>query len=184
MPDDPQEAFNEKARDSLTTRAGLEGAKDMTREMEMILEEAFEEGKAEGIAEVMAEERAAREKIGEARFAAMMLKDGRYSFEEILKMTGLRAEQVIEAKGRLEGMTEIAEKMLNDGYPIKEILSKTGLTAEQIRWVREAEGRAEGKAELAAMMLKDGRYSLEEILEMTGLSAEQVGEATAKYGDK
>ena len=48
----------------------------MTREMEMILEEAFEEGKAEGIAEVIAEERAAREKIGEARFAAMMLKDG------------------------------------------------------------------------------------------------------------
>ena len=140
MPDDPQEAFNEKARDSLTTRAGQEGAKDMTREMEMILEAAFEEGKAEGIAEVMAEERAAREKIGEARFAAMMLKDGRYSFEEILKMTGLSAERVIEAKGRLEGMTEIAEKMLNDGYPIKEILSKTGLTAEQIRWVREAEG--------------------------------------------
>ena len=119
----------------------------MTREMEMILEAAFEEGKAEGIAEVMAEERAAREKIGEARFAAMMLKDGRYSFEEILKMTGLSAERVIEAKGRLEGMTEIAEKMLNDGYPIKEILSKTGLTAEQIRWVREAEGRAEGKAD-------------------------------------
>ena len=184
MPDDPQEAFNEKARDSLTTRAGQEGAKDVTREMEMILEEAFEEGKAEGIAEVIAEERAAREKIGEARFAAMMLKDGRYSFEEILKMTGLSAERVIEAKGRLEGMTEIAEKMLNDGYPIKEILSKTGLTAEQIRWVREAEGRAEGKAELAAMMLKDGRYSLEEILDMTGLSAEQVIEATAKYGDK
>ena len=153
----------------------------MTREMEMILEEAFEEGKAEGIAEVIADERAAREKIGEARFAAMMLKDGRYSFEEILKMTGLSAERVIEAKGRLEGMTEIAEKMLNDGYPIKEILSKTGLTAEQIRWVREAEGRAEGKAELAARMLKDGRYTLDEIVNITGLSAEQVGEATAKF---
>ena len=72
----------------------------MTREMEMILEEAFEEGKAEGIAEVIAEERAAREKIGEARFAAMMLKDGRYSLEEILDMTGLSAEQVGEATAK------------------------------------------------------------------------------------
>ena len=125
--------------------------------MSKVIEKAFDmiynEAKAKGMAEGRAEARAEREKIGEARFAAMMLKDGRYSFEEILKMTGLSAERVIEAKGRLEGMTEIAEKMLNDGYPIKEILSKTGLTAEQIRWVREAEGRAEGKAELAARML-------------------------------
>ena len=135
---DRQKAFNEEVMNSLTTLAGQEGAKDMTREMEMILEAAFEEGKAEGIAEVMAEERAAREKIGEARFAAMMLKDGRYSFEEILKMTGLSAERVIEAKGRLEGMTEIAEKMLNDGYPIKEILSKTGEVRRQMIVFRHA----------------------------------------------
>ena len=46
---------------------------------------------------MIAEERAAREKIGEARFAAMMLKDGRYSLEEILEMTGLSAEEISEA---------------------------------------------------------------------------------------
>ena len=35
---DRQKAFNEEVMNSLTTRAGQEGAKDMTREMEMILE--------------------------------------------------------------------------------------------------------------------------------------------------
>ena len=49
---------------------------------------------------MIAEERAARDKIGEARFAAMMLKDGRYSLEEILDMTGLSAEQVGEATAK------------------------------------------------------------------------------------
>ena len=110
----------------------------MTRETEMFLEAAFEEGKAEGIAKVIAEERAAREKMGEARFAAMMLKDGRYSLKEILKMTGLSAEQVIEAKGRLEGKTEIAAKMLNAGYPINWILEMTGLTEKLVKEATKA----------------------------------------------
>ena len=81
---DPERAFNEEVRSTLEVLMGEEGARDMSDEMEMLYNEAKTEGKVEGKTEL----------------AAMMLKEGRYSLEEILKMTGLSAEQVSEAAAK------------------------------------------------------------------------------------
>ena len=93
---DPERAFNEKVRESLTMLAGEEGLKEMSDEMEKILDEVFREGEASGKAE--------GEKIGETRskaeLAARMLKDGRYTLDEIVNITGLSAEQVGEATAK------------------------------------------------------------------------------------
>ena len=68
----------------------------MSDEMEKILDEVFREGEASGKAE--------GEKIGETRskaeLAARMLKDGRYTLDEIVNITGLSAEQVGEATAK------------------------------------------------------------------------------------
>ena len=93
---DPERAFNEEVRESLTMLAGEEGLKEMSDEMEKILDEVFREGEASGKAE--------GEKIGETRskaeLAARMLKDGRYTLDEIVNITGLSAEQVGEATAK------------------------------------------------------------------------------------
>ena len=81
---DPERAFNEEVRSTLEVLMGEEGARDMSDEMERLYNEAKTEGKVEGKTEL----------------AAMMLKEGRYSLEEILKMTGLSAEQVSEAAAK------------------------------------------------------------------------------------
>ena len=81
---DPERAFNEEVRSTLEVLMGEEGARDMSDEMEKLYNEAKTEGKVEGKTEL----------------AAMMLKEGRYSLEEILKMTGLSAEQVSEAAAK------------------------------------------------------------------------------------
>ena len=98
---DPERAFNEEVRESLTMLAGEEGLKEMSDEMEKILDEVFREGEASGKAE--------GEKIGETRgeargesrmqreVAQRMLKIGTYSIEEISRITGLSADQVGEA---------------------------------------------------------------------------------------
>lgn len=98
---DPERAFNEEVRESLTMLAGEEGLKEMSDEMEKILDEVFREGEASGKAE--------GEKIGETRgeargesrmqreVAQRMLKIGTYSIEEISRITGLSADQVSEA---------------------------------------------------------------------------------------
>ena len=97
---DPERAFNEEVRESLTMLAGEEGLKEMSDEMEKILDEVFREGEASGKAEGRAEGRAEGKVEGKTELAAMMLKEGRYSLEEILKMTGLSAEQVSEATAK------------------------------------------------------------------------------------
>ena len=93
---DPERTFNEEVRESLTMLAGEEGLKEMSDEMEKILDEVFREGEASGKAE--------GEKIGETRskaeLAARMLKDGRYTLDEIVNITGLSAEQVGEATAK------------------------------------------------------------------------------------
>ena len=93
---DPERTFNEEVRESLTMLAGEEGLKEMSDEMEKILDEVFREGEASGKAE--------GEKIGETRskaeLAARMLKDGRYTLDEIANITGLSAEQVGEATAK------------------------------------------------------------------------------------
>ena len=81
---DPERAFNTEVRGSLTILTGEEGTREMSDEMEKLYNEAKTEGKVEGKTEL----------------AAMMLKEGRYSLEEILKMTGLSAEQVSEAAAK------------------------------------------------------------------------------------
>ena len=81
---DPERAFNTEVRGSLTMLTGEEGSREMSDEMEKLYNEAKTEGKVEGKTEL----------------AAMMLKEGRYSLEEILKMTGLSAEQVSEAAAK------------------------------------------------------------------------------------
>ena len=98
---DPERAFNEEVKESLTMLAGEEGLKEMSDEMEKILDEVFREGEASGKAE--------GEKIGETRgeargesrmqreVAQRMLKIGTYSIEEISRITGLSADQVGEA---------------------------------------------------------------------------------------
>ena len=99
---DPQRAFNEEVRESLTRLAGQEGRREMSEEMERIYNMVYSEGMTAG--------RAEGEKIGEARgkdegkteIAARMLKCGRYTLEEILEMTGLTAEQVGEAAAAYE----------------------------------------------------------------------------------
>ena len=92
----PERTFNEEVRESLTMLAGEEGLKEMSDEMEKILDEVFREGEASGKAE--------GEKIGETRskaeLAARMLKDGRYTLDEIVNITGLSAEQVGEATAK------------------------------------------------------------------------------------
>ena len=80
----PERAFNTEVRGSLTMLTGEEGSREMSDEMEKLYNEAKTEGKVEGKTEL----------------AAMMLKEGRYSLEEILKMTGLSAEQVSEAAAK------------------------------------------------------------------------------------
>ena len=101
---DPERAFNEEVRESLTMLAGEEGLKEMSDEMEKILDEVFREGEASGEARGKAAGRAEGEKIGEARgkteLAARMLKDGRYTLDEIVNITGLSAEQVGEATAK------------------------------------------------------------------------------------
>ena len=103
---DPERAFNEEVRESLTMLAGEEGLKEMSDEMEKILDEVFREGEASGKAE--------GEKIGETRgeargesrmqreVAQRMLKIGTYSIEEISRITGLSADQVSEASAAYE----------------------------------------------------------------------------------
>ena len=98
-----------------------------------VLEKAIHEMYDNAYSQGRAEARAAREKEGEARLAAMMLKAGRYSLEEIIEMTGLNAEQIGEAEGILKGMSKLAAKVLKTGkYSLDEILELTGLTAEQV----------------------------------------------------
>ena len=89
---DPEMAFNEEVRGSLTMLTGEEGSRDMSDEMEMLRNAIFSDGRAEG--ERIGEDR------GKAELAARMLKDGRYSLEEILDMTGLSADQVSEAAAK------------------------------------------------------------------------------------
>ena len=76
---------------------GEEGSKDMSDEMEKLRNAIFSDGEAIG----KAAGRAEGEKIGEARgkaeLAARMLKDGRYTLDEIVNITGLSADQVSEA---------------------------------------------------------------------------------------
>ena len=86
---DPERAFNEEVRSTLEVLMGEKGARDMSDEMERLRDAIFSDGKAEGRVEGKAE--------GKAELAARMLKDGRYSIEEILDMTGLSADQVSEA---------------------------------------------------------------------------------------
>ena len=88
----PERAFNEEVRGSLTMLTGEEGARDMSDEMERLRNAIFSDGRAEG--ERIGEDR------GKAELAARMLKDGRYSLEEILDMTGLSADQVSEATAK------------------------------------------------------------------------------------
>ena len=97
---DPERAFNEEVRESLTMLAGEEGLKEMSDEMEKILDEVFREGEASGETRGKAAGRAEGKVEGKTELAAMMLKEGRYSLEEILKMTGLSAEQVGEATAK------------------------------------------------------------------------------------
>ena len=97
---DPERAFNEEVRESLTMLAGEEGLKEMSDEMEKILDEVFREGEASGETRGKATGRAEGKVEGKTELAAMMLKEGRYSLEEILKMTGLSAEQVGEATAK------------------------------------------------------------------------------------
>ena len=97
---DPERAFNEEVRESLTMLAGEEGLKEMSDEMEKILDEVFREGEASGETRGKAAGRAEGKVEGKTELAAMMLKEGRYSLEEILKMTGLSAEQVGEAMAK------------------------------------------------------------------------------------
>ena len=103
---DPERAFNEEVRESLTMLAGEEGLKEMSDAMEKILDEVFREGEASGKTE--------GEKIGETRgeargesrmqreVAQRMLKIGTYSIEEISRITGLSADQVSEAASGYE----------------------------------------------------------------------------------
>ena len=72
----------------------------MSDEMEKILDEVFREGEASGETRGKAAGRAEGKVEGKTELAAMMLKEGRYSLEEILKMTGLSAEQVGEATAK------------------------------------------------------------------------------------
>ena len=94
---DPERAFNEEVRESLTMLAGEEGLKEMSDEMERLRDAIFNDGKAEGekIGETRGEAR------GESRMqrevAQRMLKIGTYSIEEISRITGLSADQVGEA---------------------------------------------------------------------------------------
>ena len=91
---DPERAFNEEVRESLTMLAGEEGLKEMSDEMEKILDEVFREGEASG--EARGESRMQRE------VAQRMLKIGTYSIEEISRITGLSADQVSEASAAYE----------------------------------------------------------------------------------
>ena len=86
---DPERAFNEEVRSTLEVLSGEEGARDMSDEMERLYNMVYNEAKIVGKVEGKAE--------GKAELAARMLKDGRYSLEEILDMTGLSADQVGEA---------------------------------------------------------------------------------------
>ena len=97
---DRQKAFNEEVSGSRRHVQDRKGAREMSNVIEKAFDMIYNEAKAKGMAEGRAEARAEREKIGEARLAAMMLKDGRYSLEEILDMTGLSAEQVGEATAK------------------------------------------------------------------------------------
>ena len=94
---DPERAFNEEVRSALEVLKGEEGSKDMSDEMEKLRNAIFSDGEAIG----KAAGRAEGEKIGEARgkaeLAARMLKDGRYTLDEIVNITGLSADQVSEA---------------------------------------------------------------------------------------
>ena len=94
---DQQKAFNEEVRGSRRLVQDRKGAREMSNTIEKAFDMIYNEAKAKGKAEGRAGARAEREKIGEARLAARMLKDGRYSLEEILEMTGLSAEEVSEA---------------------------------------------------------------------------------------
>ena len=97
---DPERAFNEEVRSALEVLKGEEGSKDMSDEMEKLRNAIFSDGEAIG----KAAGRAEGEKIGEARgkaeLAARMLKDGRYTLDEIVNITGLSAEQVGEATAK------------------------------------------------------------------------------------
>ena len=94
---DPERAFNEEVRSALEVLKGEEGSKDMSDEMEKLRNAIFSDGEAIG----KAAGRAEGEKIGEARgkaeLAARMLKDGRYTLDEIVNITGLSADQVSES---------------------------------------------------------------------------------------
>ena len=97
---DRQKVFNEEVRGSQRLVQDRKGAREMSNAIEKAFDMIYNEVKAKGKAEGRAGARAEREKIGEARLAARMLKDGRYSFEEILEMTGLSAEQVSDATAK------------------------------------------------------------------------------------
>lgn len=100
---DRQKAFNEEVSGSRRHVQDRKGAREVSNVIEKAFDMIYNEAKAKGMAEGRAEARAEREKIGEARLAARMLKDGRYSLEEILEMTGLSAEEISEASAAYAG---------------------------------------------------------------------------------
>ena len=99
---DPERAFNEEVRESLTMLAGEEGLKEMSDEWEKIYQEMHDEIYAKGKAEWEANGEARGESRMQREVAQRMLKIGTYSIEEISKITGLSADQVSEASAAYE----------------------------------------------------------------------------------
>ena len=97
---DPERAFNEEVRESLTMLAGEEGLKEMSDEWEKIYQEMHDEIYAKGKAEWEANGEARGESRMQREVAQRMLKIGTYSIEEISKITGLSADQVSEAAAK------------------------------------------------------------------------------------
>ena len=96
---DPERAFNEEVRESLTMLAGEEGLKEMSDEWKKIYQEMHDEIYAKGKAEWEADGEARGESRMQREVAQRMLKIGTYSIEEISRITGLSADQVSEAAG-------------------------------------------------------------------------------------
>ena len=99
---DPERAFNEEVRESLTMLAGEEGLKEMSDEWEKIYQEMHDEIYAKGKAEWEANGEARGESRMQREVAQRMLKIGTYSIEEISRITGLSADQVSEASAAYE----------------------------------------------------------------------------------
>ena len=100
---DPERAFNEEVRESLTMLAGEEGLKEMSDEWEKIYQEMHDEIYAKDKAEWEANGEARGESRMQREVAQRMLKIGTYSIdsiEEISRITGLSADQVSEAAAK------------------------------------------------------------------------------------